>query len=246
MQVGIPFYGVIKRLVILNFVVWIIGQMLLDRFLLSAPMLVDFFGFIPYTILTSGQVWRFLTYMFLHSTDYWMHIVFNMLTLWLFGSELQQRWGGRAFLFYYLAAGMGAAFIYVVGLLIYALLAGRWDPMMVPVIGASGGVFGVMLAYGIFFGDRTVYFMMMFPMKARTMVAIVGGIEVVSLLSAGPTGQVANLAHLGGLISGFVYLRVWAHLSKKKAGPGGRKRGRKLRLVVDNEKKTDNEPRYWN
>jgi membrane associated rhomboid family serine protease len=235
----------IKKLVIINFVVWILGQMLVERFLVGSPFFIQYFGFAPYSTFLQFFIWQPFTYMFLHSTDQWMHIVFNMLTLWIFGTELQQRWGDRFFLLYYLVSGTGAAVIYLIGVLIYGLISGNFAPMLIPVIGASGAVFGVMLAYAIFFGDRTVYFMMMFPMKARVMVFIIGGIEVVSLLSAGPTGQVANLAHLGGLLSGFIFLRVWAYRKNRKSLSGPPRRGRKLRLVVDNEKKTDEEPKYW-
>ena len=191
--------------------------------------------------------------MFLHSSNSF-HILFNMISLWFFGSELEHSWGSRSFLTYYLVTGVGAGLIYVFGVAIYGAFKGfETSAYIAPVIGASGAVFGVLMAYGVLFGDRVIYFFGVFPMKARFFVLILAGIEFVTLMNVGPgESRVANLAHIGGMITGLIYLFFWTKkLQKNSKKRGKRSKGRRgLRLVVDNEKKKPgedpNDPRYWN
>jgi membrane associated rhomboid family serine protease len=111
-----------------------------------------------------------------------------------------------------------------------------------------------MLAYGVLFGERIVYFMMVFPMRAKWFVVILGAVEVATLLNSGVGGSgEANLAHLGGIASGFVFLKGYTWLQQRRWRNKSTKRGRGLKLVVDNEKRSDgddpadpNGPKYWN
>jgi membrane associated rhomboid family serine protease len=240
MQLSIPFTWVVKRLVIAHVGIWLIGQVIIEQYFLKDQQLTTIFGLVPELLITRFFVWQPFTYMFLHSTDGVTHILFNMLLLWWLGSELEQTWGKRFFALYYFVCGVGAAIIYTITVLGISLATERIQPLFMPVVGASGAIFGLMLAYGIIFGERTVYFFFVFPMKAKFFVMILGGVEVVMLLNSGiGGGQVANLAHLGGLMTGFVFLALWTRMQRRQAKGG---RG-KLKLVVNNDK---DKPRYWN
>jgi membrane associated rhomboid family serine protease len=116
------------------------------------------------------------------------------------------------------------------------------------VVGASGAIFGLLLAYGMIFGERVVTFMMLFPMRAKYFVMILGGVEIATLLGGGH-GRVANLAHIGGLAAGFLFLQVYTRLQQSRWRKQGSKRGgRGLRLVVNNPKNDEKKdgPKYWN
>ncbi len=228
----------VKVFIFINVGIWFVFQLILEQYVFRDGVITSLFGLVPELIITKFFVWQPFTYMFMHSADGVMHIVFNMLLLWWVGAELEQLWGKKFFTIYYLTCGVGAGIIYTGGVLLYYMVTGRVQPLLMPVVGASGAIFGLMLAYGIVFGERVVYFFFVFPMKARYFIMIIGGIEVVMLLNQGVGGtQVANLAHLGGLVTGFIYLFLW---TRWKRGRSGKSRGN-LRLVVDNDK-----PKYWN
>jgi membrane associated rhomboid family serine protease len=143
--------------------------------------------------------WQLLTYGFLHG-DLW-HIFFNMFALWMFGRDLERIMGARRFLTYFLTCVIGAG---IVQLIVAALQGGVY-----PTIGASGGVFGILLAYGMAFPNNTV--MLLFPpipMKAKYFVLIFGLLELFLGVS-GATPGIANFAHLGGMLFGFLLLQYW-------------------------------------
>jgi membrane associated rhomboid family serine protease len=246
MSMALPFTPVVKWLVIINVAVWFVLQVLVEGFF-KVPITSNL-ALVPAHVIFEFRVWELFSYMFLHSMQV-THILFNMLMLWFFGAELEQRWGGRWFLFYYLFTGIGAAVIYCAGMGIYGAATGSQAGLMIPVVGASGAIFGLMLAQGILFGERMVLFFMLFPMKTKYFVMIMGVVQLASMLTSSASGgEVAYLAHLGGLASGYLALLLisrWKnYLSFKKS----KKKGRNLRLVVDNEKpqKSDKGPRYWN
>jgi len=241
--VNLPFSKTMKVLIGLNFVIWFFGQVLLEGY--GGVHLSRWLALYPGKVIFDGMIWQVVTYMFLHTMQV-SHILLNMLMLWFMGAELEARWGSRFFVFYYLTTGIGAGILYVLGVWIHNLITGSTLALVVPVMGASGAIFGLMLAYGILFGERIIHFMMLFPMKAKYFVMILGAVEIMSILTNGVGGgEVANLAHVGGLVSGYLTLlaatawqrRGWKRKAAKKKNPG-------LRLVVDNEK--DKEPRYWN
>ena len=162
--------------------------------------LAGYLGVVPSRVL-HGWIWQPLTYMFLHSTAVFTHLLLNLLMLWMIGGDLERHWGGRRYLTYYLVCGAGA------GLCVVAL--GAWRGVDVPTIGASGAIYGLLLAYGMIFADRVFYFMMIFPMRARTMTWILFAIAFLSNWSNGRDG-VSHVAHLGGMAVGYLYLkRAW-------------------------------------
>ena len=247
-QWGAPVTPMVKRLLILNVLVWFLLQVILEN-LFKFQGITSFLALKPGDFLFDFKIWQVFTYIFLHSTSDVFHILFNMLMLWFFGAELEQRWGGRAFLFYFLACGVGAALIYVAGVAAYALLTGSQMVLYVPVVGASGAIFGLLLAQGILFGERIIHFLMIFPMKVKYFVTLMGVLQIANLMTSGfAGGEVAYLAHLGGLVVGYIYLLVWSGVSRQRNQSKVKRRNGNLRLVVDNQKEEIDKkgPRYWN
>ncbi|MCU0228281.1 MAG: rhomboid family intramembrane serine protease [Bryobacterales bacterium] len=157
------------------------------------------FGLSPSMVWNYGAVWQFVTYLFLHSPVGIFHILFNMLTLWMFGTDLERDWGTRFFLKYYFVCGIGAGF------LDFAIRS-VYGPMDVRTIGASGAIYGLLLAYGMLYPNRTILFMFLFPLPARYFVAIIGAIAFFSSFQSG--SGISHLAHLGGMLFGFGYLQL--------------------------------------
>ena len=143
--------------------------------------------------------WQLVTYGFLHGNL--MHIAFNMFALWMFGRELEVMMGPRRFLTYFFTCVIGAGIV--------QLIVAHFQGGLYPTVGASGGVFGVLLAYGLAFPNRMI--MLMFPpipMKAKYFVLVFGLLELYLGISGNAPG-VANFAHLGGMLFGFLLLRYW-------------------------------------
>lgn len=243
-----PLTKVVKILIILNVSIWFVGQIIISRMLKFEPII--YLGLTPQSIIEDFQIWRLLTYMFLHTADQASsvtHILFNMLMLWFFGGRLEQMWGRSFFTFYYLATGFLAAVIYCFGIAVYSLATGEQTSMIIPVIGASGGVFGLIIAYGLSFRYETIYFMGLFPMRALTFALLAGLIDFASMVSASVTGGgVAYLAHLGGFVSGYGLLRSRKWYRRYQEKMRVKKKYKNLRLVVDNEDKDKKGPKYWN
>jgi membrane associated rhomboid family serine protease len=165
-----------------------------SRFFSSSPSLAGKFGLVPADVWQHGYVWQLGTYIFLHASFF--HILFNMFGLYMFGSELEMTWGTRQFTKFFFICGVGAALTSVI-------VSPSSD---IPIIGASGAIFGLLLAYGVLFPDRIIYLYMIIPIRAKWFVIIFGAITFLSALSATGTG-VAYVAHLGGMLVGFLYLR---------------------------------------
>lgn len=162
--------------------------------------MIQIFGLTPMRVWSQLFLWQLLTYLFLHG-DFW-HIFFNMFALWMFGSELERHWGERSFLKYYFVTGIGAGLFSVI-----------FDPFsMAPTIGASGAVYGILMAYGMMFPERYVYLYFLFPVKVKYFVAVVGLLAFVSTLGS-PGSTIAHIAHLGGMVVGFLYLKGWLSFS---------------------------------
>lgn len=244
-QIGVPYLTpIVKKLLIINVSIWLFGVVILQKMILGSPVLYQWFGMTPLAIIENFFIWQPFTYMFLHSYSAF-HVLFNMLFLWFMGSELETLWGRKFFLYYYLGCGFGAGILYTLIVLLYYLVTNDYAPLTYPVVGASGAIFGILLAYGILFGDRIVYFFGLFPMKARYFVMILGGFEVMMLISEGFGAGVANLSHIGGIIVGFLILRFYPRIRDYWLRRQTKSRGRKLKLVVDNEGSRKG-PRYWN
>lgn len=161
-----------------------------------------YFGLVPALVLQEFYLWQLFTYQFLHGGLF--HILFNMLAVWMFGCDLERRWGSNFFLRYYFVSVVGG------GILNTLFAPGQMGPS----IGASAGVYGILLAYGLIYPNRIVYFYFLFPIKVKYFVMIIGAIALYSSLTAGQSG-IAHLAHLGGMVFGYVYLRgfnPWDHV----------------------------------
>ncbi len=237
----IPLTKAVKWIMILTVGSWFVLQVLGES--LMKIGVSEIFALYPGKVFLEGHIWQLLTYMFLHAVNI-THILFNMLMLWFFGAALELRWGTRYFWFYYLVSGVGAALMYSLCMLIYSVISGSQMGLIVPVIGASGAVYALLLAYGVMFANETMYFFFVFPMKAKYFVILMGLIQFASFLTTRfDGGEVAYLAHLGGLAAGGILLLI------KRLGKGGQRIGRqpkkqgKLRLIVNNDQKG---PKYWN
>ena len=183
------------------------------------------------------QIWRFVTYMFLHGGV--SHILFNMLGLWMFGTQIEALWGQRTFTLYYFVCGIGGSVLY--GL--FALVGIGGGPML----GASGAIMGLLLAYGMTYPDNLIYIMGILPIKAKYMVILYG---MMDLLSIPKNDGVANLAHLGGLLAGFIFIQITIPglsgqmFKGNSLGSWWRRTQTKRRMkVVRPEKTTSSEPK---
>lgn len=159
------------------------------------------FSLIPRWVL-SLSLWQLATYLFIHSTSDILHILMNMLFLWFFGRALESTWGTNRFLRYYFLCGIGAGLCVVVA----ALITGGLDSRT---IGASGAIYGLLLAFGMLFPDEEILFLGQFPMKAKWFVIIMGAMAFLFTFGASSMGGggVSHVAHLGGMLVGYVYLK---------------------------------------
>jgi rhomboid family protein len=159
-------------------------------------------GLVPMLVVRKLWLWQLGTYMFLHG-GLW-HILFNMLALWMFGAELERLWGTRYFLRFYLLTGIGAGILTV--LFSFLPFDAANQVYRSNVIGASGAVYGLLLAYGLYFPDRPIYMYLVFPIPARYFVILMGAIAFYSTVS-GAGGGIANATHLGGLLVAYVLIK---------------------------------------
>jgi len=193
-----PLTPVVKGLLAACCAVWAI-QFVAETFF-GYGDLIFLFGIVP-PLFAGGYVWQPFTYMFLHATFPLWHLIFNMLVLYMIGADLERHWGGRRFLVYYLVCGVGAG--------LFVAVAGLLSGTVAPTIGASGAIYGLILAFGTVFAERVVLFMLLFPMKARTLAWILFGIAFLSTWDR-RSGGVSHIAHLGGMVVGYLYLkRAW-------------------------------------
>jgi membrane associated rhomboid family serine protease len=189
-----PVTPAVRILLWANFVIYFVT--------LAYPRLVDWFGLIPQQVIEKYWLWQPVTYMFLHARTP-THVLFNMLILWMFGVELERMWRTKFFVRYYFITGIGAGVISVLlSLLPFAPLHATY---FVTTIGASGALYGLLLAFALYFPDRPILMFLLFPVPAKYFVAILGGIAFV--MSAQGSGGVAATTHLGGLLVGYLYLQ---------------------------------------
>jgi membrane associated rhomboid family serine protease len=168
------------------------------------PPLERLLGLAPVDVIGRFRLWQLATYMFVHApAPNFFHIVFNMLALWMFGTDLERQWGTRYFLKFYFVTGIGAGILTVLFSLLPFGFAQQVHYSLV--VGASGAIYGLLLAYALYFPHRPILMYFLFPIPARTFVMILGAIELLSSLSA--PGGVANATHLGGLIVGYLFLK---------------------------------------
>ena len=141
--------------------------------------------------------YQFVTHMFMHAN--FMHLFFNMFALWMFGVELENLWGSKKFLFYYFLCGIGAG--------LANLLIAPFFTSVGPTVGASGSIYGVLVAFGFLFPNREIYIYFLLPVKAKYLVVLYMALEIFSVASQQESG-IAHVAHLGGALVGIVYLLI--------------------------------------
>lgn len=200
---GFSFFPpVIKYLMIINGIVYLL-QIFLGQFYFTdntgrlnnlENYLLKYFALIP---LGEGfRPWQLITFQFMHGS--FSHILFNMLYLWMFGTELENLWGSRKFLVYYLTCGIGAG-------LTQLFLSPLFEGSIGPTVGASGGIYGLLMAFALFFPRRPIYLYFFIPIPAMY---LIGFMILLELFSIGDLSLTAHLAHIGGASIGLVYILV--------------------------------------
>ena len=203
------FTDAIKILVSVNF-----GIYILQSVSGKEDVFFRLFGLVPSTFISDLMLWQPFTYMFFHAPFYSSvgisHILLNMLGLWVFGRELEQAWGKTKFLRYYFITGIGS------GLITYFFQMGSDNP----VIGASGAVYGILLAYGISYPNRMLYIWGLIPVRSMWLVIIMGSIAFFGLL--GNADGISHVTHISGMLIGYVLLKkkwrwrdIWFAIRKK-------------------------------
>ena len=193
------FPPIIKNLLIINAAVFFF-QLLASNFMIGGKpgiyVLQEWFALNPIVEGANFQVWQLITYQFMHAG--FGHIFFNMFMLWMFGMEIENILGSKKFLYYYLICGVvaGLAQLFIAPLFSLPGLT----------IGASGAVFGVMIAFALMFPDRLIFLWFLIPIKAKYLIGFLFVLEIFWIGNAG--SNVAHLAHLGGAIAGFIYIML--------------------------------------
>lgn len=223
---------VVKNLLIINVLLFIATGILQ-----SPPLNIDLTKILGLHYWRSElfSPWQIISYMFMHGNI--PHILFNMFAVWMFGTHIENRWGSKRFLNYYLLTGFGAAFLHY--LIIHFQIINlesvmNYDQIMIilnegivpegisrgsaqklfflyntPVVGASGSLFGILLAFGVLFPNTLLYLYFAIPIKAKYFVIGYGLLELFSGLSNNPQDNVAHFAHLGGMLFGLLIFAYW-------------------------------------
>ena len=203
------FTDAIKILVSVNF-----GIYILQSVSGKEDVFFRLFGLVPSTFISDLMLWQPFTYLFFHAPFYSSvgisHVLLNMLGLWVFGRELEQAWGKTKFLRYYFTTGIGS------GLITYFFQMSSDNP----VIGASGAVYGILLAYGISYPNRMLYIWGLIPVRSMWLVIIMGSIAFFGLL--GNADGISHVTHISGMLIGYVLLKkkwrwrdIWFAIRKK-------------------------------
>jgi len=195
----------VKNLILANGIIYLMT-------ILSAgaqQFFITNFALFPRDVFSEFKIWQLVSYMFLHDPSGIMHILFNVIFLWMFGSDLEREWGNREFLKYYFITGIGAGLINII----------ISSTTNAPTIGASGAIYGIMLAYALRYPEREIYLYFLIPVKIKY---FMGFLILVSFFSTfGSSGDgIAHAAHLGGIVVGYAYLRYGFLLHKIKSGIG--------------------------
>ena len=250
----VPQLTPITKGIILTCVVTYFLEVVLTQVFKVAPggyPINEIFGLVPRFVVTQFWLWQFVTYIFLHGHP--LHILLNMLILWYFGSEIEQRMGKKEFFFYFFLCGIGAGLF---NFAVNAVLSGGDVSLQTsPMIGASGAIFGILAAYGVFFGDRYFLVFFLFPMKAKYFVLVMAGIELLMGLENKGSDNVAHFAHIGGMIVGAIYMYFryvrpsLSRITNRKDADRERLK-RQFTLIVNEKEKTkddkDEKGPYWN
>jgi len=233
---------VVKQLLILNTAIFILLALLSVYAPRLAQITVVLFGVVPVDTVFSLRLWQPLTYLFLHA-GFW-HLFFNMFALWMFGTPLERDWGGRRFLRYYLLTGVGAGVLNVAVSLIWG-----GPSATIPTIGASGAIYGLLLAFGLLYPRQPILIWFVLPVPAWLFVSIYGGITFLSALQ-GPGSGISHISHLGGMLFGLIYLRGgWLLYRGRKSYNEWRMRHARQKFEVymqeKDEEESHREPPRW-
>jgi|TARA_B110000196_G_scaffold29706_1_gene22365 membrane associated rhomboid family serine protease len=180
----------VKLLLILNIIVFLLVEISGMQF----ELFYSNFGLVPAKVWSSFMIWQPITYLFLHGG--FIHLLFNMFVLWMFGKDLENQWGYIPFLKYYFACGIGAGI---------ATSIFGWGSFT-PVIGASGAIYGLLLAYGLTYPNRLVYLYGIFPIKVKFMVIGMGVIAFFASMTS-TNSTVSHITHIAGMVVGLIYLQ---------------------------------------
>lgn len=192
----------VKILIIVNVAVYLVQM-------IAGMGFTRMFGLVPADAIGGLRLWQFVTYMFLHGGFF--HLLFNMFMLWMFGSELERSWGPEMFIRFYCFTGVGAG----------ALSWITAPSSTIPIIGASGALFGILLAYAMAYPNRQVLVYFLFPVKVKYLVIFLGLMNFFAAVQYSTTG-IAHFAHLGGLLFGYIYLRWFGRSTWVSSGSGTR------------------------
>ncbi|UCF05738.1 MAG: rhomboid family intramembrane serine protease [bacterium] len=190
-QSGNPFVNVWRRSLV-NKIIFINVAVFIVLLFLDRSITMPAFSLVPRFVVTKGYVWQLVTYMFIHYD--FIHIALNMFVIWMFGTILESSWGSSRFLRFYLFCGLGGA--------VLSFLPPSFNSF---IYGASGAAYGALAAFAVLYPYNEIYFLGIFPVKARTLVIVFVAIELLLGFSGG-TG-IAHLAHLGGMVAGVLYTR---------------------------------------
>jgi len=171
--------------------------------------LTYYLGLTPALVVEKGFIWQVVSYMFLHSTSGFFHIFFNMYAVLIFGTPIEQEWGSRKFVGYYLFCGAGAG----ISILLINLIS-QGGAYHIPTIGASGAVFGLLLAFGVLYPNAEILLFFFIPIKAKYLVMLYGLVELYLELFGGQS-SISHIGHLGGLFFGIVYFLITRRSSIK-------------------------------
>jgi membrane associated rhomboid family serine protease len=196
------------RLIVINVLVYII-QFFTEQYRITylfqgtgrpGPSIFTFYmGLTPALVVQKGYVWQIFSYMFLHDTGNFLHLFFNMYALLIFGTPVEHEWGSKKFFLYYLFCGTFA------GITIFLMnFIDKGIGYFIPTIGASGAVFGLLLAFGIFFPNVELLLFFIIPIRAKYLVILYAGIEIFLEISGG-NSTVSHIGHLGGLAGGILF-----------------------------------------
>jgi membrane associated rhomboid family serine protease len=225
---------IIKILLIVNVGVFVLQNL--------SSAVTQWFAAWPILFWTQGFFWQPATYMWLHAPGSLMHIAFNMLALWMFGSNLAAAWGDRRFLRYYLYCGIGAGLLIVTLPALPVLFGGDAPPgYAIPTLGASGAVYGVLLAYSLTWPDRTLYLLFPpIPLKAIYLIPLLFFME----MFFGPS-NVSHAGHLGGVVVGWILFRRWNKLPLLPRRGQLRMRWKRFRMRRQIHEVRREQERYW-
>lgn len=229
-----PWTPAVKILIITCIVAFFLE--IFDR-MAAGPSFTQKFGLNPYLVTHSFYLWQLVTYIFLHDTSFpFFHILFNMLALWMFGSELESLWGSKQFTKFFFICGVGGG-----------LLTVLFSPnSSATTIGASGAIYGILAAYGILFPNRIII-LYIFPIRAKWFVLGLGIIAFISSLSSAG-GGIAHIAHLGGMLCGLVYLKGgrFVHDIRYQYDRWHRNRlRRKFEVYYNERRRNDDDQEKW-